>query len=104
MLNRRTFLKAASLATASTAVPAKIHALTSLQKSPATTPSANDHIQIALIGAGGQGQFDTKTAIQVPGVKLVAVADCYDGRLAHSKELWGNDLFTARDYKEVLAR
>ncbi len=104
MLNRRTFLKAASVATASTAVPAKIHALTSLQNSPAATPSANDHIQIALLGAGGQGQFDTKTAIQVPGVKLVAVADCYDGRLAHSKELWGNDLFTTRDYKEVLAR
>jgi predicted dehydrogenase len=104
MLNRRTFLKVASVATASTAVPAKIHALSSLKNSPAATPSANDHIQIALIGAGGQGQFDTKTAIQVPGVKLVAVADCYDGRLAHSKEVWGNDLFTTRDYKEVLAR
>ena len=42
---------------------------------------ANDHIQIALIGAGGQGQGDTTAAVQVPGVKLVAVADCYDGRL-----------------------
>ena len=66
--------------------------------------AANDHIQIALIGAGGQGQGDTKTAVQVPGVKLVAVADCYDGRLTHSKELWGNDLFTTRDYREILAR
>jgi predicted dehydrogenase len=68
------------------------------------TVSANDHIQIALIGAGGQGQGDTKNAVQVPGVKLVAVADCYDGRLAHSKELWGSDVFTTRDYREVLAR
>src|ERR1700691_4206631 len=66
--------------------------------------SANDSIQLALIGAGGQGQGDTRTAIQVPGVKLVAVADCYNGRLEHSKEIWGNDLFTTRDYREILAR
>ena len=66
--------------------------------------SPNDNINLALIGAGGQGQSDTRQAVQVPGVKLVAVADCYNGRLAHSKELWGNDLFTTRDYREILAR
>ena len=66
--------------------------------------SANDNVQLALIGAGIQGQTDTKFALQVPGVKLVAVADCYDGRLTHAKELWGSDLFTTRDYSEILAR
>ena len=71
---------------------------------PVAPVAANDHIQIALIGAGGQGQYDTRVAVQVPGVKLVAVADCYDGRLAHSKEVWGNDIFATRDYKEILAR
>ena len=98
-LDRRKFLKVAGGVSA--------HALLGAS-SPAwaETPSfsANDNIQIALIGAGGQGQSDTKWAVQVPGVKLVAVADCYDGRLAHSKELWGNDLFVTRDYKEILAR
>jgi predicted dehydrogenase len=103
MLNRRSFLKVAGGATAAAAVGGKVYALSAPQASTAPV-SANDHIQIALIGAGGQGQFDTKTALQVPGVKLVAVSDCYDGRLAHSKELWGEDLFTTRDYKEVLAR
>jgi len=100
--DRRGFLKAASAATTGALLSSRLHALTS-DLVPRTI-AANDHIQIALIGAGGQGMGDTKTAIQVPGVKLVAVADCYDGRLAHSKELWGNDIFTTRDYNEILAR
>ena len=83
---------------------AKVYALAVPQEQPAAPVSANDHIQIALIGAGGQGKGDTRAAVQVPGVKLVAVADCYDGRLEHSKELWGNDVFTTRDYNEILAR
>jgi len=81
-----------------------MHALVSPVGEGFEAVAANDHIQIALIGAGIQGQGDTKIAIQVPGVKLVAVADCYDGRLAHSKELWGNDISTTRDYREILAR
>jgi predicted dehydrogenase len=81
-----------------------VHALSVLQDEGARAVGANDHIQIALIGAGGQGQGDTKNAVQVPGVKLVAVADCYTGRLAHAKELWGDDIFTTRDYNEILAR
>jgi predicted dehydrogenase len=104
VLNRRKFLKVAGSATAGTLVGTKIYALSTAQTETAQQVAANDHIQIALIGAGGQGQGDTKFALQVPGVKLVAVADCYDGRLAHSKELWGDDVFTTRDYREVLAR
>jgi predicted dehydrogenase len=71
---------------------------------PARPHSANDQIQVALIGAGNQGQYDTRTALQAPGVRLVAAADCYDGRLMHCKELWGKDLFTTRDYQEILTR
>lgn len=103
-LNRRSFLKAAGAASAGTLLGAKVYALNSAQAEPPHPISANDHIQIALIGAGGQGQFDTRTAVQVPGVKLVAVADCYNGRLEHSKEVWGADIFTTRDYREILAR
>ena len=65
--------------------------------------SANDHLQIALIGAGGQGMGDARTSVEA-GAKVVAVADVYDGRLERSKELWGAGIFTTRDYREVLAR
>jgi len=104
MLNRRNFLKVAGTATAASALGVKTHALKVLPLEAPAPFAANDHIQLALIGAGIQGQGDTRTAVQVPGVKLVAVADCYNGRLEHSKELWGNDIFTTRDYKEILAR
>jgi len=66
--------------------------------------SPNDRVRIALIGAGGQGTGDAKTSVQVPGVELVAVADIYDGRLKRAREVWGDQLFTTRDYREVLAR
>jgi predicted dehydrogenase len=102
-LNRRNFLKVAGSASAATLLAPHVHALEAIE-GEARPVAANDHIQIALIGAGGQGMGDTEHAIQVPGVKLVAVADCYNGRLDHSKERWGNDIFTTRDYNEILAR
>lgn len=66
--------------------------------------SPNDKIQIALIGAGGMGMGDARYALSIPGVTIVAVSDIYDGRLSRAKELWGQNLVTTRDYREVLAR
>ena len=66
--------------------------------------SANDRIRIALIGAGGMGSGDARYQLSFPGVELAAVADVYDGRLARAKEIWGNQVFTTRDYREILAR
>lgn len=66
--------------------------------------SSADSMRIALIGAGGMGLADANTAITVPGVKLVAACDLYDGRLAEAKKFYGNDIFTTRDYKEILQR
>src|SRR6266581_1316318 len=105
-LNRRNFLKAGTAVTAKTflAGSTQTHLLAQAQAEPARPLAANDHIQFALIGAGGQGQGDTRTAVEAPGVKLVAVADCYDGRLTHAKELWGDDVFATRDYREILSR
>jgi predicted dehydrogenase len=75
-----------------------------LQTNASGQVSANDRIRIATIGHGGMGSGDTRYALSVDGVELVAVCDLYDGRLAHAKEIYGNQLFTTRDYREILSR
>ena len=66
--------------------------------------SKNSTVQIALIGAGGMGTQDTYAVLAHAGVKLVAVCDLYQGHLDKATSQWGNDIFTTRDYKEILAR
>jgi predicted dehydrogenase len=61
-------------------------------------------VRLALIGKGGQGTSDTRTALKVPGVKLVAVSDLYDARLQAAKREWGDDIAVTREYKEILSR
>ena len=107
--SRRGFLKKLGTATAAVAIGSNVLAaerragsFAYLKRSGGYGP--NDQINLALIGAGGQGSSDTGTALQVPGVKLVAVCDLYDGRLADAKKRWGADIFTTKIYKEILNR
>jgi predicted dehydrogenase len=100
-LTRREFLKTAAVGSLTASAPILLRARTAAQTRE-VPPS--ERIQIALIGAGGQGMGDTRTALRVPGVELTAVADVYDGRLVRSKEIWGPHVFTSRDHREVLAR
>ncbi|MGZ3882320.1 MAG: Gfo/Idh/MocA family protein, partial [Flavisolibacter sp.] len=81
----------------------KARSAESLQR-PKESFSANDQIQVALIGSGGMGVADATTAISVPGIKLIAVCDLYDGRLAEAKKRWGNDIATTRDFNEIISR
>jgi len=66
--------------------------------------SSNDKIRLGVIGYGVQGHFDLDTALKVPGVELAGVCDLYTGRLDNAKEKFGNELFTTRNYKELLDR
>lgn len=50
------------------------------------------------------GQGDAHTSVSTGLTQIVAACDCYDGRLQHMKELYGADIFTTKDYQEVLTR
>lgn len=66
--------------------------------------SPNDKIRVGVIGFGIQGHGDLNAALQVPGVELAAVCDLYTGRLENAKELYGKDLFTTKEYRDLLGR
>jgi len=66
--------------------------------------TSNDKIRIGVIGYGVQGHFDLDTALKVPGVELAGICDLYTGRIENAKEKFGKDLYTTRNYKELLDR
>ncbi|TAF81511.1 MAG: gfo/Idh/MocA family oxidoreductase [Runella slithyformis] len=96
--NRRSFIKSLSAAATVVAAEAPFNIIKSLKVSP------NDKIRIATIGVGIQGHYDTQAALKNPDVELVAVADLYTGRLERAKATFGKDIFTTRDYRQILAR
>ncbi|MGB3143923.1 MAG: Gfo/Idh/MocA family oxidoreductase [Maribacter sp.] len=108
--SRRTFIKKASLTTAALgSAPFLISGTKDeqyfLERVYQTRSYAyNDQIHLALIGTGIQGIYDTQSALQVDGVRLVAACDLYAGRLERAKELWGETVFVTRDYREILNR
>ena len=105
MVARRDFLKKM---VGSSIVFSTVPSLLLAQKGQSGTSlfgsNAEKEIRLALIGKGGMGTGDTNTALQVPGVKLVAVCDLYDTRINMVRSHWGDGIFTTKDYKEILNR
>jgi predicted dehydrogenase len=96
-ITRRHFIEASSIGS-TVALGRAAMAQSGAKRSP------TDRVQYACIGFGIMGQGDVRTATSLPGVELVAVADVYDGRLTAARERYGDQVFTTRDYREVLAR
>jgi predicted dehydrogenase len=100
--SRRDFIKMAAAGSALAGPAARVLADPAAQETAGAADGPK--VRLALIGAGGQGMSDTRAALASGIPEVVAVADVYDGRLARARELWGEKVFTTRDYKEVLAR
>ena len=64
--------------------------------------TSNDTIRIGVIGYGVQGHFDLNSALKVPGVELAGICDLYTGRIVNAQEKFGKDLFTTRNYQDIL--
>src|SRR5689334_14999556 len=66
---------------------------------------ANDRINVASIGVGGRGTWDTEVFAKVgkeANAQIVAVCDVYQKRLSENKTKHNCDGYL--DYREVLAR
>ncbi|MCU0375827.1 MAG: Gfo/Idh/MocA family oxidoreductase [Chitinophagaceae bacterium] len=109
--NRRKFLQQLGLAGAG--MVAGTQALQAADANAAATEwlkraapgmGADAPIRMGLIGAGGMGTEDMKTALQHAGVSITAVCDLYKGRIEAAKQRWGTGLFTTNDHKELLKR
>lgn len=105
--NRRSFIKKLGVAGATAAIIPSVFAskgksLNYLNR--IETKRNSKSIAIALIGAGGMGVADAKTALKHDNISLLAVCDLYDGRLEESKKRWGSDLYLTKNYEDILKR
>lgn len=104
--SRRNFLKklggsAAAMASIPTAFvsaqPQNFYILKRKSRIP-----ANDRINLACIGMGIMGFGDVNTALGQEGIEFIAAADCYKGHLTKIKEVYGDQIKTTMNFREIL--
>ncbi len=101
-MQRRSFLRTAALAGAGLLLASHDRAL------GGEKTSSSDDLQIALIGAGAQGQVLMNACLKIPNVKFRAVVDiweAYNLRRAHRMlQKFGHNANAYIDYREMLAK
>src|SRR5690625_1685539 len=102
--DRKSFLKKLGAASALTTGAPLIMSQGRSQAMPLSRPkgapvhlSANDRVNLGLIGAGGMGQGNINTALHYDGFWPVAACDVSDGRLERCGERYGRAHFIRRD-------
>ncbi|MBX3434514.1 MAG: Gfo/Idh/MocA family oxidoreductase [Pirellulales bacterium] len=93
-LDRRDFLHTAVVGAAAAATQARAAA-------PTNPPSENLHF--ALVGAGGQGRWDTSWLLKTPGAKLTAICEINPLRAAEAKQM-APDARVYSDWNEMFAQ
>jgi len=84
---------------------AKVTVLDAATVLAAGSPAAGgDVIRFASIGTGVRGCNLLEASLRVPGIECVGVCDLWDGRLTAGQETIKKQVFTTRNYKEILDR
>ena len=101
-ISRRGFLRNTGFLAAATTLPAWATQTFAAQNPSSPSASPNEAIQVALIGCGGQGRGDARTAKGL-GAKVVAVCDVDAGHLAAAlKDFPGSEGYA--DFRKLLER
>jgi predicted dehydrogenase len=61
-------------------------------------------VGLGFIGVGIRGSQLWQSFQSVPGVRILAAADLYDGYLEHAKEMAAQPIDTTKDYTRILSR
>jgi len=96
--SRREFLGTTAAAAAATWAGGRTYAAAADRK-----PGPNEIVNMGLIGCGGRGRGVMQRHLQVPGVRMVALCDLHEARLALGVKASGNDqIATYDDYRKLL--
>jgi len=96
--SRREFLGTTAAAAAATWAGGRTYAAAADRK-----PGPNEIVNMGLIGCGGRGRGVMQRHLQVPGVRMVALCDLHEARLALGVKASRNDqIATYDDYRKLL--